>query len=85
MIELFTQDFGHHPVNQNQAAGHMEGTLKGAALAGGLGGLAVPAQATVPFAVLVCKVLLTVVQDLVEGIQVLLILGVAVDHHGSDQ
>ena len=63
----------------------MEGALEGAALAGGLSGLAVAAQVAVPLAVFVGKVLLAVVEDLVEDVQILLVLGVAVDHHGSDQ
>ena len=43
----------------------MEGTLEGGTLAGGLGGIAVPAQVAVPLAVLIGKVLLAVIQNLV--------------------
>ena len=63
----------------------MEGTLEGAALTGRQGGLAVTAQVAVPLAVLVGEDLLAVVEDLVEDVQVLLILRIAVDHHGGDQ
>ena len=50
----------------------MEGTLEGGTLAGGLGGLAIAAQIAVPLAVFIGKVLLAVVENLVEDIQILL-------------
>ena len=62
----------------------MEGTFEGGTLAGRLGGIAVPTQVAVPLAVLVGKVLLAIIQNLVEDIQVSFVLGVAVDHHGGD-
>ena len=66
---LLAQNLGHHLVNQNQAAGHMEGALEGRTLAGRQGGIAVSAQIAVPLAVLVGKVDLAVVENLIENIQ----------------
>ncbi len=64
----------------------MERTLERAPLAGRLGGLPVPAQVAVPLAVLgIGEIPLAVVQGLFEPIQVLLLPGVPVEHHGGDE
>ena len=53
LVRLFFKYLPHHLIHKNQAAGHVEGTLEGGTLAGGQGGIAVPAEVAVPLAVLV--------------------------------
>ena len=80
------QNLAQHGIHHNQAAGHVEGALEGAALAGRHGGLAVPAEIAVPLAVLIVgKVGLAVVQHLEEPVQILLLAAVPVHHQAGDQ
>ena len=80
------QNVAQKDVRHDQAARHMERPFERAAFARRLGGLAVPAQITVPFAAdVVRKTGFAVLRRFEKPFQVLFVLCIPVSHQAGDQ